>query len=364
MSSLQEMLAYLYRRYGTESSVFQSMLAEILQLPVPRDDKMEEINLAKVSAITSISITPENTLLYTMEKLKSIVNQTLKEKTRENFYDRFIDSKLTLRGTCAPEDWDLVYERDHSQHRLDFLNQFINRRLEVLRALAPSKAAGKYSSFKGSSETPKEASRVTDPKEKFSCPLCSTAHRDQKFSSRPYLSVCQKFQDMSVPDRIGCCDRLRYCKLCTRDAEKFHRGAPICPLQDRFACTHCEGDKALSHCLMLCLRADGSTPKSRLGKGHFQRDPRDPPADGSRGSSRRGSGKGRQPQGGGRARRGSGRQNNPPSHEAFPNIRHFSLQDVVRRLDHQDFRTIRNVLQPIFLASIQASKATHSVLVG
>ena len=128
------MLAYLYRRYGTESSVFQSMLAEILHLPFPKDDTMEEVNLAKISAITSISTTPENTLLYTMDKMKAIVNSTLKEKTRENFYDRFIDSKLTLRGSCAPEDWDFVYERDHSQHRLDFLNQFINRRLEVLTA--------------------------------------------------------------------------------------------------------------------------------------------------------------------------------------------------------------------------------------
>ena len=65
----------------------------------------------------------------------------------------------------------------------------------------------------------------------------------------------------------------------------------------------------------------------------------------------------------GRGRKGSGRQNNPPSHDAFPNIRHFNLQDIVRRLDATDFRKIRNVLQPIFMASIQATKATHSVLV-
>jgi hypothetical protein len=36
ISTLQEMLAYLYRRYGTESSVFQSMLQEILNLPHPK----------------------------------------------------------------------------------------------------------------------------------------------------------------------------------------------------------------------------------------------------------------------------------------------------------------------------------------
>ena len=223
ISTLQEMLAYLYRRYGTESSVFLSMLQEILRLPFPKDDKMEEVNLAKISAITSISTTPENILLYTMDKMKALVNSTLTEKSGENFYDRFIDCKLAMRGSTPPEDWDLVYEREHSQHRLDFLNAFINRRLEVLRAIAPSKAAGKYSSFKGSKEVSREASRVTDPNEKWSCPLCSTAHRDQKFSFRPYLSVCVKFQDMSVRDRNGTCEKLKYCKLCTRDKDKYHK---------------------------------------------------------------------------------------------------------------------------------------------
>lgn len=73
--------SYLYRRYGTESTVFRSMLAEILRLPFPRDDRQEEINLSKVSAITSISTTPDNVLLYTLEKMRAIVNTTLKEKT-------------------------------------------------------------------------------------------------------------------------------------------------------------------------------------------------------------------------------------------------------------------------------------------
>jgi hypothetical protein len=65
ISSLQEMLAYLYRRYGTESSVFQSMLTEILTLPHPKNEKEEEINL--ISALTSISTTESNRVLYTMD---------------------------------------------------------------------------------------------------------------------------------------------------------------------------------------------------------------------------------------------------------------------------------------------------------
>jgi hypothetical protein len=42
ISTLQEMLGYLFRRHGTESSVFQSMLNEILNLPHPKNEKMRK----------------------------------------------------------------------------------------------------------------------------------------------------------------------------------------------------------------------------------------------------------------------------------------------------------------------------------
>ena len=136
-----------------------------------------------------------------------------------------------------------MYERDYSWHRLDFLNAFVDHRLQVLRAkklislihttyVAPSKDGGEYSSPRGSKaggkcsspEGPKGASRGTNPCKNFSCPLCSCTHKHRHLSSRPYLSVCAKFQDMSIQDRNGTCNRLNYCKLCTRDVAKFHKG--------------------------------------------------------------------------------------------------------------------------------------------
>ena len=39
------------------------------------------------------------------------------------------------------------------------------------------------------------------------------------------------------------------------------------------------------------------------------------------------------------------------------------MEDVVRSMDACDFRSVRNVLQPIFSATIQSIKATHDVLV-
>ena len=50
IATLTEMMGYLFRRYGTESSVFQTMLNDVLNLPHPKGEKEEEVNLAKISA--------------------------------------------------------------------------------------------------------------------------------------------------------------------------------------------------------------------------------------------------------------------------------------------------------------------------
>jgi hypothetical protein len=270
ISTLQEMLAYLYRRYGTESTVFQTMLTEILHLPFPRDDEQEETNLAKISAITSISTDHENTLLYTMERMKVIANTALQEKTRERFYDGFLLCKLTLKGSTPTEEWEQMYESHYSWHRLDFLNAFVIHRLEFLKAkklislihttyIAPSEAGGEYSSPRRSEDFPK-AIRVAKPKEVWSCPLCFCNHKNHKWEYRPYLTVCLYFHDMSIRDRNVICDKLNYCKLCTR-SKKYHKGASICPLADQLSCSICPGDKALTHCLMLCYDSDSQTCK-------------------------------------------------------------------------------------------------------
>jgi hypothetical protein len=75
ISTLAEMMAYLYRRNGTESSVFQTLLTEITTLPRPRSEKEEEINLAKISRLTSISTSDSNRLLYMMECVKDIAHR-------------------------------------------------------------------------------------------------------------------------------------------------------------------------------------------------------------------------------------------------------------------------------------------------
>ena len=120
------------------------MLNDVLNLPHPKGEKEEEVNLAKISALTSISTTTTNKELYTMDRVKMLINNTLMDKSKELFWNQFLQCKSELRGSCPQDEWDSKYERDFASHRLEFLNSFINRRLEVLRNLSLDKASGKH----------------------------------------------------------------------------------------------------------------------------------------------------------------------------------------------------------------------------
>ena len=49
-TSLNQILGYWYRTYGTESTVFLNLLTEVMDLGKPKNDKEEEQNLARVGA--------------------------------------------------------------------------------------------------------------------------------------------------------------------------------------------------------------------------------------------------------------------------------------------------------------------------
>ena len=196
MVTLAEVMAYLFNRYGTEAMVISAMIGELLLLPIPKDEKQEEINLAKISSLTSICETEGDLSLFTMDKIKTLVNCTLQESTKSLFWNQFLASCYMnkMYTVATPIDqWEHIYEKDFSKHRVMFLNSFIRMRLEVLRNMQGETV--KKRNEHGRNE---HGSKVTDKFEKFSCPLCSTPHRDDKYSNRPYLSVCTVFIEMKV----------------------------------------------------------------------------------------------------------------------------------------------------------------------
>jgi hypothetical protein len=85
--SLPEVMAYLFNRYGTENMVVAAMIGELFHLPFPKDSSQEEINLAKISSLTSICDTEGDLCLFTMDKIKTIVNSALQDSTK-NFHYR------------------------------------------------------------------------------------------------------------------------------------------------------------------------------------------------------------------------------------------------------------------------------------
>ena len=243
-------MAYLTRRYGTESAVFQSMLDDLLALHSPKNEKEEEVNLAKISALTSISTDADDKELYTMDKVKSLVNSTLLDETRHLFWNKFLECKhenFMLLSDCPEQDWDARYEKNNSEHCVSFLNAFINRRLDVLPYLSVD--VGKQT--------------IRPPKLQM-----------QMNVFPEFGSVCIKFIEMKVRERIAVCNQQNYCKICTCDlTSKIHKTTTgVCPYLEMFACSVCPQEKAKNHCNMLCLSQENST---KLGRGSFGRRPPD-----------------------------------------------------------------------------------------
>ena len=167
MTSLPEVMAYLYNRYGTEAMVVNAMISDLLLLPAPRDSSQEEINLANISSLTSICDSEDDLCLFSMEKIRKIVNSALIDSTRNLFWNGFLASKQQVFMTkilttpTAVDSWEHVYEKEYSRHRVTFLNSFIKMRLEVLRNM---------------NETSKKRHESAQ-----------TAHRDDKNNVRAYL---------------------------------------------------------------------------------------------------------------------------------------------------------------------------------
>ena len=65
---------------------------------------------------------------------------------------------------------------------------------------------------------------------------------------------------MSIQIRNQTCQKLNFCKICTRNkTSKIHQTPTgVCLYVDRFSCTHCTGDKAVSHCNLLCYAQEDS----------------------------------------------------------------------------------------------------------
>lgn len=300
-----QLMAYLYKRYGSESTVYLTLLKEIMQLQRPKTDKEEEQNLARINAVTSICNSPQNILMFTSDRVAKIV-QGFSDKSRDLFYDRLYDEKSSLRGQVPVQDWEETYEQKFHEHRLKFLNLFLEKRLFNLRHSNISQSAsGKLSHIQ---------SRVTDQAEKWTCPLCHTQHRKGTNKPRPYLSVCEVFIAQSAQEKQKTKERLNLCPICTQP-KTVHKGER-CPRWGMLYCSICKGrgfsERALTHSTIMHRDVDeqnghggGGNSGDRGGRGGR-----------GHGSRRGGGGRGGNGRGAGRGARGRGRGQQPQNSDS------------------------------------------------
>ena len=92
------------------------------------------------------------------------------------------------------------------------------------------------------------ANQVKTASQAFKCILCSGTHVGKKGQIRKYLTACNSFLDMSVPQRWNIIRRHKFCVICLTSADHGVQGQS-CPHNSRLSCK-CASEK--SHYKLLC----------------------------------------------------------------------------------------------------------------
>ena len=135
-----------------------------------------------------------------------------------------ISDYLDIHPEISANDVDEIFETNYGKQKIRLLNNFTDRRIEVLRQTNPTSSrddrgggahgGGGPGGNRGSGKGGRGLSKVTDQREKYSCPLCSTKHPFKNRAVRPWFSVCQVFLNMAIANRVAACTKHQYCTIC------------------------------------------------------------------------------------------------------------------------------------------------------
>ena len=187
LTDLSGLDIYLLRKYGSQSIILVSLLKDIVKNnKPPRTDIEEEISCNRLRSVTPFIITTENYNLISHTQLTDLVNITFQKETKSSFWERFFALKETstndylgIHPEVSANEVDEIFETDYGRQKIFLLNNFTDRRIEVLRQTNPSSSrddcgSGGYGGNCGSGKGGRGLSKVTDQREKYSCPLCAT----------------------------------------------------------------------------------------------------------------------------------------------------------------------------------------------
>ena len=113
-------------------------------------------------------------------QLSELVDVTFQRETRTSFWEKFFQLKessindyIILHPDALANEVDEIFETDFGKQKINLLNSFTDRRIEVLRQINPTtssdrgsgRGVGNHGAGKGG------RGHSTDPKEKYSSPF-------------------------------------------------------------------------------------------------------------------------------------------------------------------------------------------------
>ena len=158
----------------------------------PKNDIEKKISCNRLRSVSPFIVSLENYKLISHTQLSELVDVTFQRETRTSFQlkETSINDYIILHSDALANEVDEIFENDFGKQKINLLNSFTDRKIEVLRQIKPTTTSDRVSGS-GAGNGGSGRSKVTDQREKFSCPLCSTKHQSNNKPVRPFLFVCQ-----------------------------------------------------------------------------------------------------------------------------------------------------------------------------
>ena len=142
MSTLEEVMSYLFKRYGSPNAIMSDNLDSLEQLGTPATDEKLEEHCVKICAMLTIcDKDDELSSLWTSARMGRVVNKCLSEQIRNYFWERYEPFKQECYRKWVEDDgidtpldtWEATYDKLYSSQRITYLITFLELRISILR---------------------------------------------------------------------------------------------------------------------------------------------------------------------------------------------------------------------------------------
>ena len=237
----QQMIDWLALKYGHVTNVCSRSLDVLEASKPPSDVSYENFFVDVLNTFEFIKEENQSNLLNS-EKVLKISNGIFSSRARELFAVQFLQlqTKLESEFVATEEHSSFSQAWAGSYYGLQFINlimEFIKSQLRLRKTLLVG-------------NKPAASGFAVSNNSLFKCLLCGGSHIDENSARpRPWMSVCEKFLEMSTHQRIAFIKKNLYCHVCLTD--KTPKGKE-CRLYEKFNCK-CSNSSRFPHHRLLCL---------------------------------------------------------------------------------------------------------------